>query len=74
MLVEIVDSGPGIPEEAKSHIFEPFFTTKPVGQGTGLGLDTANRIVRKHRGSIRFESRPGRTAFQVRLPYPKIAA
>jgi len=74
LLVEIVDSGPGIPEEAKSHIFEPFFTTKPVGQGTGLGLDTANRIVRKHRGSLRFESRPGRTAFQVRLPYPKIAA
>jgi signal transduction histidine kinase len=74
LLVEIVDSGPGIPEEAKPHIFEPFFTTKPVGQGTGLGLDTANRIVRKHRGSIRFESLPGRTAFQVRLPYPKIAA
>jgi signal transduction histidine kinase len=74
LLVEIVDSGGGIPEEAKSHIFEPFFTTKPVGQGTGLGLDTANRIVRKHRGSLRFESRPGRTAFQVRLPYPKIAA
>jgi signal transduction histidine kinase len=74
LLVEIVDSGPGIPEEAKAHIFEPFFTTKPVGQGTGLGLDTANRIVRKHRGTLRFESRPGRTAFQVRLPYPKIAA
>jgi signal transduction histidine kinase len=74
LLVEIIDSGSGIPPEAQTHIFEPFFTTKPVGQGTGLGLDTANRIVRKHRGSIRFESRPGRTVFQVRLPYPKPAA
>jgi signal transduction histidine kinase len=68
VLVEIVDSGPGIPPEAQAHVFEPFFTTKPVGEGTGLGLETANRIVRKHRGSIRFTSRPGRTAFQVRLP------
>ena len=59
LLVEIVDSGPGIPTEAQPHIFEPFFTTKPVGQGTGLGLDTANRIVRKHRGTLRFDSRPG---------------
>ncbi len=74
LLVEIVDSGAGIPPEAQVHIFEPFFTTKPVGQGTGLGLDTANRIVRKHRGSLRFESRPGHTSFQVRLPYPKPAA
>ena len=74
LMVEITDSGPGIPPESQPHIFEPFFTTKPVGQGTGLGLDTANRIVRKHRGSIRFESRPGRTAFQVHLPYPKAAA
>jgi signal transduction histidine kinase len=74
LMVEIADSGPGIPPESQPHIFEPFFTTKPVGQGTGLGLDTANRIVRKHRGSIRFESRPGRTVFQVHLPYPKSAA
>jgi signal transduction histidine kinase len=71
LMVEIIDSGTGIPLEAQPHIFEPFFTTKPVGQGTGLGLETANRIVRKHRGTLRFESRPGRTAFQVRLPYPK---
>ena len=74
LLVEVIDSGGGIPPEAQTHIFEPFFTTKPVGQGTGLGLDTANRIVRKHRGTIRFESRPGHTVFQVRLPYPRPAA
>lgn len=68
IMVEIRDNGSGIPENLKSRIFEPFFTTKPVGQGTGLGLDTAARIVRKHRGNIRFESKPGDTCFQVRLP------
>jgi signal transduction histidine kinase len=68
VLVEIIDSGPGIAAEVKPHIFEPFFTTKGVGEGTGVGLDTAYRIVRGHRGEISFESRPGRTSFQVRLP------
>ena len=68
ILVEIRDNGSGIPPEVKSRIFEPFFTTKPVGEGTGLGLDTVARIVRKHRGNIRFESKPGDTCFQVRLP------
>ena len=68
ILVEIRDNGPGIPESVRTHIFEPFFTTKPVGEGTGLGLDTVARIVRKHRGNIRFESKPGDTCFQVRLP------
>jgi signal transduction histidine kinase len=68
VLVEIRDNGSGIPAELKSRIFEPFFTTKPVGEGTGLGLDTVVRIVRKHRGNIRFESKPGDTCFQVRLP------
>ncbi|MCU1265880.1 MAG: cyclic nucleotide-binding protein [Acidobacteria bacterium] len=68
ILVEIRDNGSGIPENLKSKIFEPFFTTKPVGDGTGLGLDTVARIVRKHRGNIRFESKPGDTCFQVRLP------
>ena len=67
-VVEIGDSGPGIPADVQSHIFEPFFTTKGVGDGTGLGLDTALRIVRKHRGSITVNSRPGDTRFQVRLP------
>jgi signal transduction histidine kinase len=68
LMVEIRDNGAGIPASVKARIFEPFFTTKPVGDGTGLGLDTVARIVRKHRGNIRFESKPGDTCFQVRLP------
>jgi len=68
VLVEITDNGAGIPDDVKPHIFDPFFTTKGVGVGTGLGLDTAYRIVRNHRGDINFESKPGRTCFQVRLP------
>lgn len=68
ILIEIRDNGAGIPADVRSRIFEPFFTTKPVGEGTGLGLDTVARIVRKHRGNVRFESRPGDTCFQVRLP------
>jgi signal transduction histidine kinase len=68
VLVEIVDNGPGIPPEIQTRIFEPFFTTKPMGQGTGLGLDTVYRIVRKHRGNVTFASRPGYTCFRVRLP------
>ncbi|MEN3328893.1 MAG: hypothetical protein V7638_3700 [Acidobacteriota bacterium] len=68
IMVEIRDNGAGIPASARSRIFEPFFTTKPVGEGTGLGLDTVARIVRKHRGNVRFESKPGDTCFQVRLP------
>jgi signal transduction histidine kinase len=66
--VEIRDNGPGISEEVQPHIFEPFFTTKGVGEGTGLGLDTVQRIVKKHRGNIQVNSRPGDTRFQVRLP------
>jgi signal transduction histidine kinase len=69
VLVEIRDSGPGIPKEVRDHVFEPFFTTKPVGQGTGLGLDTVYRIVQKHRGQVQVDSQPGRTSFQVRLPF-----
>ena len=71
VLVEIGDNGPGIPAEIRHRIFEPFFTTKPVGQGTGLGLETVRRIVQKHRGEITFESQPGDTRFQVRLPVSK---
>jgi len=71
IMIEIRDNGSGIPESAKTHIFEPFYTTKPVGEGTGLGLDTVARIVRRHRGNVRFESRPGDTCFQVRLPFSK---
>jgi signal transduction histidine kinase len=68
VVVEIGDNGPGIPPEVQSHIFEPFFTTKGVGEGTGLGLDTVQRIVRKHRGDIRVSSQPGDTRFQVWVP------
>jgi len=67
--VDIADDGPGIPPELQERIFEPFFTTKDVGQGTGLGLDAARRIVvERHRGSIDVDSEPGRTVFHVWLP------
>ena len=68
VLVEFIDDGPGIPPEIQTRIFDPFFTTKPMGQGTGLGLDTVYRIVRKHRGNVSFVSHPGNTCFRVRLP------
>ncbi|MER7096344.1 ATP-binding protein [Streptomyces althioticus] len=69
LLVEFGDTGPGIPAEIRDRVFDPFFTTKPVGEGTGLGLDISWRIVvNKHHGSIRFESEPGDTRFQVLLP------
>ena len=67
-VVEIGDNGPGISPEVEPHIFEPFFTTKGVGEGTGLGLDAVQRIVRKHRGNIQVTSEPGDTRFQVWLP------
>jgi signal transduction histidine kinase len=66
--IEIEDDGPGIPLDLQARIFEPFFTTKAVGQGTGLGLDTARRIVRQHKGELRLESKPGLTRLIVRLP------
>ena len=70
-LVEVADDGPGIPADAVEHVFEPFFTTKDVGQGTGLGLDAARRIVvERHDGSITVESAAGRTAFRVWLQLP----
>ncbi len=68
VVVEIGDNGPGIPPDVEPHIFEPFYTTKGVGEGTGLGLDTALRIVKKHRGSIQVDSKPGNTRFQIFLP------
>jgi len=67
--VDIADDGPGIPEDARSHIFDPFFTTKAPGAGTGMGLDTARRIVeQRHCGSISFDTGDGGTTFHVWLP------
>jgi signal transduction histidine kinase len=75
LLVEIGDTGPGVPAEIQKRIFEPFFTTKPVGEGTGLGLDISWRIVvNSHHGDMRVESAPGDTRFQVRLPLTAPAA
>jgi signal transduction histidine kinase len=69
VVVEVRDTGPGIPPEIRPRIFEPFFTTKPVGEGTGLGLDISYRIVvNKHHGDIRVDSKPGDTRFRVYLP------
>jgi signal transduction histidine kinase len=68
-VVEIVDTGPGMPEAVAARAFEPFYTTKDVGQGTGLGLDISRRIiVERHGGDIGIESEPGRTVVRVRLP------
>jgi signal transduction histidine kinase len=67
-VVEIGDTGPGISPEIQPHIFEPFFTTKGVGEGTGLGLDAVQRIVKNHAGKIQVTSKPGDTRFQVWLP------
>jgi signal transduction histidine kinase len=74
VVVEIWDDGPGIPDEIQGRIFEPFFTTKAPGLGLGLGLDTAQRIVRQHRGYIFVQSKPGETCFQVRLPMESLQA
>jgi signal transduction histidine kinase len=69
VLVDICDTGPGVPPDIRGRIFEPFFTTKPVGQGTGLGLDITWRIVvNKHHGDVQVESVPGDTRFRVLLP------
>ena len=74
LLVEIWDTGPGIPPELQERIFEPFFTTKAPGQGLGLGLDNAMRIVRKHKGHLSVRSEPGSTCFRVRLPLDQFQA
>jgi signal transduction histidine kinase len=69
VVVEVQDSGPGIPAELRDRVFEPFFTTKAIGEGTGLGLDISWRIVvKRHHGDLRVRSRPGETVFTVRLP------
>ena len=65
---EVIDDGPGIPQDALPHVFEPFFSTKPVGSGTGLGLSVSYGIVEEHGGHLVVESRPGRTVFRLEVP------
>jgi signal transduction histidine kinase len=74
LLIEVWDDGPGIPKDMQDRIFEPFFTTKPTGTALGLGLDTAQRVVRRHRGYIHVQSEPGATCFEVRLPVDQLQA
>jgi signal transduction histidine kinase len=69
VVVEIGDTGPGMPPQVAARAFEPFYTTKDVGKGTGLGLDIARRIVvDRHGGTIAIDPRPGETVLVVRLP------
>jgi signal transduction histidine kinase len=69
VVVEIEDTGPGMPPEVQTRAFEPFFTTKDVGKGTGLGLDISRRIVEeRHLGELAIDSRPGQTIMRVTLP------
>jgi signal transduction histidine kinase len=71
LVVEVVDTGPGIPDDVLARAFEPFFTTKEVGKGTGLGLDISRRIIAdRHHGSIEIDTKPGATVVRVRLPLP----
>jgi signal transduction histidine kinase len=69
VVVEVADSGPGIPIEAQKKIFDPFYTTRAPGEGTGLGLSISHGIVvEKHRGQISVNSKPGATRIAVKLP------
>ena len=65
---KITDNGPGIPAEILSRIFDPFFTTKKVGEGTGIGLDLVNRIIKRHNGEVKADSTPGKTRFCISIP------
>ncbi len=69
VIIEVQDTGKGIPPEHRHRIFEPFFTTKPVGKGTGLGLSLSFNIIEKHQGSLDVDSTPGEgTCFRLTLP------
>ena len=71
VVVRVIDNGPGIPSDILPQIFDPFFTTKPPGEGTGLGLEIARRLMRRYHGDITAHSRPGHTEFRVRLQVAK---
>jgi PAS domain S-box-containing protein len=69
VVLEVIDTGPGVPSEIQARIFEPFFTTKPRGRGTGLGLALCKEVIQAHSGTFRVESEPGHGAtFRVELP------
>ena len=69
VVIEVCDTGPGMPPQVAARAFEAFYTTKDVGKGTGLGLDIARRIiVERHGGTITIDSRPGKTVLRVRIP------
>lgn len=70
--VKMIDNGTGIPKEILSRIFDPFFTTKKVGEGTGIGLDLVNRVIKHHNGSIKVNSKPGETEFAICIPVTEI--
>lgn len=66
------DNGRGIPPEIRSHIFDPYFTTKNAGEGSGIGLDIVNRIIKNHHGDIAVSSEPGHTEFKITLPIAQV--
>jgi CheY-like chemotaxis protein len=69
VVVDVEDTGAGIPQNVIDRIFDPFFTTKPIGKGTGLGLSTVLTIVKRHGGSVQVTSEPGTgTRFRILLP------
>jgi signal transduction histidine kinase len=69
VLIEITDTGPGIPDDIRPHIFDPFYTTKDEGEGTGLGLSLAYSIIKEHNGMIEARNRPeGGAVFTIELP------
>jgi signal transduction histidine kinase len=70
--VRVIDNGAGIPKEIISRIFDPFFTTKKVGEGTGIGLDLVNRVIKHHNGDIKVNSQPGQTEFTICIPVAEI--
>jgi signal transduction histidine kinase len=73
VVIEIGDTGPGMAPDVAARAFEAFYTTKDVGQGTGLGLDIARRIVmERHGGTIMIETQPGETILRVRLPLRRV--
>jgi len=66
--IKMIDNGSGIPENVISRIFDPFFTTKKMGEGTGIGLDLVNRVIKHHDGHVKVNSKPGRTEFDICIP------